>query len=96
MNRVATRHEFPELEEMNSLLAQISSDIIKAEPAGMKEFPPLFTRVNDARNKVVELIWELDTEETQHDEIAVKAKINKIADMVLDLMEDLRGFYATK
>ena len=95
MNRVSTRHEFPELEEMNSILAQISSDIIKAEPAGMKEFPPLFTRVNDARNEVVSLIWKLDAEEFPTMQ-AVKSETEKIAEMVLDLMEDLREFYATK
>jgi hypothetical protein len=95
MNRVATRHELPELEEMNSLLAQISSDIIKAEPAGMKEFPPLFTRVNDARNEVVSLIWQLDAEEFPSMQ-AVKTETEKIADMVLNFMEDLKEFYATR
>lgn len=95
MNRVANRHALPELEEMNSLLAQISSDIIKAEPAGMKEFPPLFTRVNDARNEVVSLIWKLDAEEIPNIQ-AVKSETEKIADMVLNFIEDLKEFYATQ
>ena len=95
MNRVALRHHLPELEEMNALLAQISADIMKAEPAGMKEFPPLFTRVNDARNEVVSLIWKLDAEEFPSMK-AVKTETKKIADMVLNFMEDLKEFYATK
>jgi hypothetical protein len=95
MNRVGIRHELPELEEMNSLLAQISADIMKAEPAGMKEFPPLFTRVNDARNEVVSLIWKLDAEEFPNIQ-TVKTETEKIADIVLNFMEDLKEFYATK
>jgi hypothetical protein len=95
MNRVALRHDLPELEEMNSLLAQISADIMKAEPAGMKEFPPLFTRVNDARNEIVSLIWQLDAEEFPSMQ-AVKTETEKIAEMVLSFLEDLREFYATK
>jgi len=93
---VAHHTIFPQLEEMNSLLARISADIMESEPAGMKEFPPLFTKVNDARNKIIELIWELDAPDGKFDETIGATKTAEIAEIVVNMMEELRDFYATR
>lgn len=93
---VAHHQIFPALENMNHLLARISADIMEAEPAGLKEFPPLFSKVNDARNILIELIWELDTHESNVNKTAVETKTAEVAEMVQSFMAEVREFYATR
>jgi hypothetical protein len=93
---VAHHQIFPALENMNHLLARISADVMEAEPADKKEFPPLFTKVNDARNILIELIWELDTPDENVNQTAVKTKTAEVAEMVQSFMAEVREFYATR